>query len=274
MRSGSPAASAAAARRAATPKPTMPGTFSVPERRPRSCPPPSGWAAAEAAAGAASNIERTDALGPVHLVGGEAHEVDVTGLHVRSASGPPPARRRSGRRPRARGTAHRPPRRAARVPISLFAAISETSIVSGRERFSDLLGIHEPVSADRHHRDREPLALQPAARLEHGRRARALVTTCEPLAAERPRRPPHGEVVGLGGAGGEDDLLRLGPDQLRRAARARPRPPRWASAAKRGTCRRGCRSARRRTAAWPGARPDRPASSRDDRDRCAPRSSG
>ena len=90
--------------RAAAPKPTMPGTLSVPERSPFSCPPPS-FCGLQAQPGPArlAHVERAHALGAVHLVRGEAHEVGAPGLHVHRDAADAPARRRCGTRCPARG---------------------------------------------------------------------------------------------------------------------------------------------------------------------------
>ena len=83
--------------RAAAPRPTIPGTLSVPERRPFSCPPPSICALEpQARLARLADVERAHALGAVHLVRGEAQQVDAPGLDVHRDAARTPARRRCG----------------------------------------------------------------------------------------------------------------------------------------------------------------------------------
>ena len=212
MRSASPAASASPARRAASPKPTMPGTFSVPERNPFSCPPPSAWAWSRRRGPSRSpDVERADALRAVHLVCRKAHEirtplVDVERRRVRS-----PAPRRSGTAiPRSR---QRRPIAATgwMVPISLLAAITETRTVSGRSARSTSSTETIPSGADADHRDLEPLALERPARLQD---RRVLDRGGHDVPAARAGGPHHaadGQVVRLRRARGEHDVRRARP---------------------------------------------------------------
>src|SRR5881394_1129019 len=66
---------------AAFPKPTMPGTLSVPDRIPRSWPPPS-MIGARSTWIAAPDVERADALRAVHLVRAQRGHVHVQFVDV------------------------------------------------------------------------------------------------------------------------------------------------------------------------------------------------
>ena len=77
-RRGSPRPStSAAAISAALPKPTMPGTFSVPERRPRSWPPPSMSGSRSILRIRLSHEQRAHAFRPVNLVSRQRGHVDA-----------------------------------------------------------------------------------------------------------------------------------------------------------------------------------------------------
>ena len=78
-------------------KPTMPGTFSVPERRPFSCPPPSIWHGERQLRLAAAHVERAGALGAVALVRRSATGDRSPSGHVERESCPRPARHRCER---------------------------------------------------------------------------------------------------------------------------------------------------------------------------------
>ena len=111
----------------AAPSPTMPGTFSVPDRRPRSWPPPT-------ISGSSSVCLRTkiapQPFGPVHLVTGERQQIDLHRVDVdRDLAGRLRGVDVKQRAARVRGS-RRSRRAAAATPISLLAAITLTSAVS------------------------------------------------------------------------------------------------------------------------------------------------
>ena len=115
-------------RGAAAPKPTMPATFSVPARRPRSCPPP-------AMSGASGRSRRRDqrahALRPADLVRRERHQIGAERAHIDRHACPPPGPRRM-----CSSAPWRCAMRAASAtgwiaPVSLLASISETSAGRG-----------------------------------------------------------------------------------------------------------------------------------------------
>ena len=215
---------------------------------------------------AAPDIEHAHALGRVELVRRTAR-ADRPRADRRSGRGSRrPARRRCGSStPRARAS------RAISatgwmVPISLLASMTLTRHVSGRMRRGDRRRIDDPALVDGHvgHLHAEVL-LEVAGRAEH----RAVL---DRRGDEMPPpRPGQGhalerQVVALGAAAGEDDLVRV-------AARAR-RPPgrapararrRRAGRADRGS--RDCRTPGADRAPWPGAPPDAPGWSTRSRDR-------
>ena len=119
---------------AAFPKPTIAGTLSVPERYPRSWPPPSMSASRSIAGSRFATIERADPLRAVHLVRAERHEIDADLLNVERNK----TRRLHGVAMEQRALLHAqsPQSRASgcRTPISLFADIALTSNVSARRR--------------------------------------------------------------------------------------------------------------------------------------------
>ena len=94
----------AAAASAAAAKPAMPGRFSVPARRPRSCPPPRS---SGVELGAADHDERADPRRAAELVRRQADQIgaDRGGIERRSCR--PPAPRRSGTARRARARSRR-----------------------------------------------------------------------------------------------------------------------------------------------------------------------
>ena len=173
------------------------------------------------ASGSRAHVERADALGPVHLVRRERRQVDAE------------RRRVEGRLPivcmasvwnarRARGRARRSRRCPAPCRSRCWPCISETRIVSGR-------------SAPRGRRDDGPRrrpqpgdakpCVERPARLEH-----RLVLVAAVMMWPRRLLAGHAlkrEVVGLGRARGEDDIVRLGVQRARPSWRARaPRRPR------------------------------------------------
>ena len=102
------------------------------------------------------------------------------------------------------------------TPISLLASISDTSSVSARSAGAHGLGRHAAGLVRLDQRDREALLLELLAGVEHrlvlGARAHD-VAAAAPARARGARHAEQRQVVGLGGAGGEDDLARRGADQ-------------------------------------------------------------
>ena len=124
---------------------------------------------ANARAARAADVERAHSLRSVHLVCRDAHEIRSPRLDVEPARGRWPERRRCGRGSLARGRGVRSPRPACTVPISLFAAITETRTVSGRSARAIIVRGHDPVRSRGHDGDLEAFALEVPRRLEHGR---------------------------------------------------------------------------------------------------------
>ncbi len=60
----------------------MPGTFSVPERMPRSWPPPSAMAESCTRGIAAADVQRAYTLGSINFVASDGQKIDVVLLHV------------------------------------------------------------------------------------------------------------------------------------------------------------------------------------------------
>mmetsp|Transcript_20823 Transcript_20823/g.28690 ORF Transcript_20823/g.28690 Transcript_20823/m.28690 type:complete len:420 (-) Transcript_20823:258-1517(-) len=160
------------------------------------------------------HVERADALGPVNLVAGKGHEVDLQIInidghlakHLRCISV----------KESLVCSAHLP---------NLLQGLQHADLVvdghhgdharvrpQGRRQ---LLQPDQPVLLHGQVGDLEPLLLELAAAVQH-----ALVLGLRgdhvPLAlAEEPHRALDGEVVALGGARGEHDLLRVGAHQRR-----------------------------------------------------------
>ena len=146
----------------------MPGTFSVPERRPFSCPPPSIWQRELDPRLLAPDEQRARALRAVVLVPGEREQVDAHRVDVD---------RDLARRLRRVGVEQRAAlaRRCAPIsasgcstPISLFAAITETSTVLSVIAARSSSRSTKPSRVDAEQRDAPALALEPLARVEHG----------------------------------------------------------------------------------------------------------
>ena len=187
----------------------MPGTFSVPD--------------AQAALVAAAvderlefelavllaHVERADALGPVHLVGG-----DATRGRRRSR------RRRTGTLPTActasqwnstpRSRAHQADlATGCSTPISLLAAITEIENRLVGDRRAQCLPGHQAVGT--HAEVGHGEAVSSAGCLQVSRTALCSVASVmmwSPFGLQGAGDALDGEVVGLGGAAGEDDLFR------------------------------------------------------------------
>ena len=214
---------------AARPNPTMPGTFNVPDRMPRSWPPPSICAAIADRAALRRDIQRADALRPVDLVRRQRREVDVERLDVERHLARRPAPRRCAATRPSRARAPRASVSGCNTPISLFAAITLTSAVRSVTASASASRSIKPVALTGSTVTRQPSCAS---------RATGRAPTCArspPSRGDRARRAAPAasaldrEVVGLGRAAREDDLLAARADQRRDLLRARARPRRCAS---------------------------------------------
>ena len=111
------------------------------------------------------------------------------------------------------------------TPISLFTAMIETSTVLSVIAARELVQVDQAVRLHRQVGDLEALELQVAAAVEHalvlgdaGDDVVLLVLVEAGDALDR-------QVVRFGGAGGEDDLLLVGADDVRDLGARRSRPP-------------------------------------------------
>ena len=225
-----------------------PGRFSLPPRRPRSCPPPTQRGASRAPGRSHSapaprgpcslcaesgDAVRAQRARPQARQAERLHGVDVQVGALRSPR-PAPSRRAIS----ATGC---------RVPSSLFTSITATTAVSGAHRGGHGLGADDAVGVGRDDVERQALAAERlGAAHDRGVLERADDEVAPPGGA---RRPQHAQGVRLGSAAGEQHLAR--PDVQRRrhlAARlpARAPPPRPARAPRRGwrQLARGRRAAR------------------------------
>ena len=130
--------------------------------------------------------------------------------------------RPTGRRPYAAGCRVRASMRAisrigCTVPTSLFACITETSAVSGRSASASCVERDPTEPVDGQHRQRPSLIAQVKRRRHDGRMLDGADHQVALRRAERTRHAQQRQVVGLGRAAGEDDLLR--------PARRSVRPP-------------------------------------------------
>ena len=204
----------------------MPGTLSVPERRPFSCPPPSIWQLELEPRLLPAHVERAGALRAVELVRRSA-TADRRPCALTSIGILPAACAASVWSSAPCSCAIAPiSASGCSTPISLLAAITDTRTVSVGHRRAQLVEIDEAVGVDAEPRHAPALALEPLARVEHrlvlGRDGDDVIAA---VAAARAAHALEREVVGLGGAAGEDDLAR-------RWRRSAPRPaPRAASTA-------------------------------------------
>ena len=196
--------------RSAAANPTAPATLLVPDRIPRSCPPPS-------IRGTSETSPRTTSapapFGPPSLwaeteirsasaasAATSTHAAACTASVCTTACG---ARARTMRTTSASGWT---------VPTSLFTSITETTTVRSSISDAERVEIDDPTRRDRCLGDPEPLASEPSRGREHRlvleRRDHDPVAVA--VLASRSRCTLHRQVVGLGPAGGEDDLSRLG----------------------------------------------------------------
>ena len=183
-------------------KATAPATFSVPERRPRSCPPP-------CSTGSSGTRPRTMSA-PVPLGA-------PTLCPASESASTPRASSESGSQPAActASVCMSAPAACAMaassaigctVPISLFASWMETSVVSAPDDAGERLGTHDSARVDVDLVDLEAVhAREVGGGLEHrlvlDRRDHEV-----PSAGVREREALDGEVVGLGAAAREDDV--------------------------------------------------------------------
>ena len=195
--------------------PTISGTGSVPERMPRSCPPPSIMRLQPHPRVLAPHVERARCPSARKSCG-----------RCRTAGRCPSPRRRPGPCPTAWTASvwKRTPFSLQslpialigwRVPISLLAAMIETRIVLSVIASRTCLGVDLAVLSHRQVGDLEALPLEPLAGVEDWPCARS---PGDDVVALLPVHLGHAldrEVVGLGAAGGEDDLLGIaGADEL------------------------------------------------------------
>ncbi len=235
----------ACASRHASPRPTISGAGRVPERRPRSCPPPEN-SGGEPHARPAPDIQRADALRTVDLVAADRGEIDLPARQVErdlaGGLGDVGVEQRAGllgdRGERGDVLHH------ADLVVHRHDADQQRRHL---QRGAQHVGIEQPVGTHRQEHRLEPFLRQVGHRFQHafvlgrhGDDAPALVARTQGEAGGALDR----DVVALGGAGGEHQLLGIGADQRGDLRRARPRPrlpPRCPSRARRCA---GCRSAR------------------------------
>ena len=117
------------------------------------------------------------------------------------------------------------------TPVSLFAAMIETSVVSGRIAARSVIGIDQPVARNLEPRDLETFALlQMLERMQHRVMFRAVADQVLSVRREISSQPEKREIVRLRAAAGEDDLVRPHPQQRRQLiARIIDRRPRLAT---------------------------------------------
>ena len=185
-------ASSCRARRQASPKPTMPGTFSVPARRSRSwCPPASSGAGIEPA----PHPDRPHALGAAQLVRRQRQRVDPQRPHVDGHAAQPPGRRRcEPARPRGRGRAAASAATGYRLPSSWLTSARVTSAASARTTSASASGSMRPSASAGDprggtvRRARPPPAQPPPARPCTAGCSSRLEHPLAPAAARRPAR--------------------------------------------------------------------------------------
>ena len=180
----------------------------------------------------------------------------------RPGCGRRPARRRCGRDTRVRQ--RRQPRRPAGSRRSrCWRASARRAVVSGLIASMNVSGSANPSASTPGRVTSKPDA---SSRAAGPATAGCSIGADDDVARRRPREAEDGEVVRLGPARGEDDLVGMGPEDPRRRS---PRLLRRARAARRGRASggsRGCRP-RARTAASPRGPRGRAASSRCGRGR-------
>ena len=188
------------------------------------------------------DVERADALRAVDLVRGERQQVDVHRVDVDRELADALRRRRCGRA--------RPSRVAILpisaigwiVPISLLAYMIETRIVLSVIALADVVGVDLAELVDRQVRDRRSPSRSSA--LQVSRMALCSVACGDDVVAlllVELGDALDRQVVRLGGAAREDDLLGLGADQPRRPARGPCRRPSRPPSRSRGCGSRRCR---------------------------------
>ena len=163
-------ASAGASRRqisAALPKPTMPGTLSVPDRYPRSCPPPSRSGSSCDGRAALRHIERPDALGTVHLVGAQRQRDRCRAGARRAARCLPPAPHRNGSMAPCDFAIREIASSGCSTPISLLRGHHADERVSSVTAADSSSRSTSPSGLTPSTRDTEPVALERQARIQH-----------------------------------------------------------------------------------------------------------
>ena len=167
-------------------------------------------------------------------------------------------------------SARRSPRTGWMTPTSLFTHMTETT--AGRSASARCPGRPGPLgrSSPPAARPRAPPRAQTACAAARIALCSIALTTAHiaaPWARGREARPDDPEVVRFGAAGGEDHLVRLGTDRVRRSPAGPARSPR-APPGRTGGRSRGCRSpARSGRGASPPAPPGAPGSWRRGRGR-------
>ena len=201
---------------------------------------------------AAADEHRADALGRADLVARDREQVE---RHVSRVDRRPcrtPARRRCGTARRAPSRARASSGTAWIVPISLFThmTVHDGDVVVDQRRRAPSRST-TPSASRRRMRSSPPSRAAWCTAASTALCSIGVVTTAlRPCRALRAPGAEDGEVVGLGAAGGEADLVRAARRDTARRARA-PRRARRGPRAPSGARWRGCRSAGRRTAPWP-----------------------
>ena len=165
---------------------------------------------------APADVQRADPLRAVHLVRGERGEVDVHLLRRRTSTLPIPCTASVwSRTPRSRVIL---PISSSgwTVPISLFASITRDEDGLVGDRLLHVVRVDPPVLADAEVGDLEALLLEALAGVEDGLVLDHRRDDVVPLLLVELGDPLDREVVALGRARGEDDLLLvLRADELR-----------------------------------------------------------
>ena len=203
-------AARASASSAARPSATIAGTFSVPGRSPRSCPPPTASGCTRAPA---PQPQRAHALGPVDLVRRERQRIDrrrratstaqladrLHGVDVQMAA-------RGARALTARARARRP---AGSCRARSSPASARTTAVSGRTAAANRSRADHPVGLGRHLGHLEAALREPPRRRRHRRVLERRRSRRDARAPPGPRRstpsalasvPPEVKVISAGSA--------------------------------------------------------------------------
>ena len=222
----------------------MPGTLRVPERSPRSWPPPSMSGSRSILRIAPPHVERAHALGAVDLVRGDRHQVDAGLAHVEAAPCPSACT----------ASVWTSTPRSCAIGRDLRHRLQHANlVVRGHDADEDRASVMAPRSASRSTSPSRPtpryVTPKPSAVrcLQLSRTALCSVATRDDVAAlvfQRVRHALDREVVRLGRAAGEDDLFRRCADQRARPAAAPPRPRHRPSSRTRVSGWRRCRSGR------------------------------